>query len=232
MTISSAVRPRESSRAEPSFLASTIGQKVVMAVTGVILVGFVVGHMIGNLQAYMGPEAMNAYAEWLRELMHGAALWIVRAVLLVSVLLHVWAAVALTIENRRARPIAYRRTHHERSTYASRTMVWSGPILALFVVYHLLHFTIGSVHPSFVPGDAYHNFVEGFRVVPVSVFYVLAMLALGVHLYHGVWSMLQTLGLSHSRYNPLRHGLAGLVTAAVVVVNVSFPLAVLAGVIR
>jgi succinate dehydrogenase / fumarate reductase cytochrome b subunit len=232
MTISSAVRPRESLRAEPSFLASTIGKKVVMAVTGVVLVGFVVGHMIGNLTAYLGAEAMNAYAEWLRTLLHGAALWIVRGGLLASVLLHVWAAVALTVENRRARPIGYRRTHRERSTYASRTMVWSGPILALFVVYHLLHFTTGSVHPSFVPGDAYRNFVEGFRVAPVSLFYVFAMLALGVHLYHGVWSMLQTLGLSHPRYNHLRHGLAGLLTAVVVVVNISFPLAVLAGVIR
>jgi succinate dehydrogenase / fumarate reductase cytochrome b subunit len=232
MNISSAVRPRESSRAESSFLASTIGKKVVMAVTGVVLVGFVVAHMIGNLQAYLGAEAMNSYAEWLRTLLHGAALWILRALLLVSVIGHVWAATALTVENRRARPIGYRRTRRERSTYASRTMVWSGPILLLFIVYHLLHFTFGSVHPSFVPGDAYHNFVEGFRVVPVSLFYVLAMLALGIHLYHGIWSMLQTVGLSHPRYNLWRHGLAGLLTAVVVVGNISFPLAVLAGVIR
>jgi succinate dehydrogenase / fumarate reductase cytochrome b subunit len=232
MSNSSAVRPRESSRAERSFVASTIGKKVVMAVSGVILVGFVVAHMIGNLQAYMGPEAMNSYAEWLRTLMHGAALWIVRIVLLVSVIAHIWAATALTAENRRARPIGYRRTHRERSTYASRTMVWSGPILLLFIIYHLLHFTFGTVHPSFVPGDAYHNFVEGFRVVPVSAFYVLAMLALGIHLYHGIWSMLQTVGLSHPRYNHWRHGLAGLITAVVVVANISFPLAVLAGVIQ
>jgi succinate dehydrogenase / fumarate reductase cytochrome b subunit len=219
-------------RSEPSFFASTIGKKVVMAVTGIILVGFVVAHMIGNLQAYLGPEAMNAYAAWLRHLGHGAALWIARAVLLASVLLHIWAATALAVENRRARPIGYRAVRHERSTYASRTMVWSGPILILFIVYHLLHLTFGTVHPSFVPGDAYHNFVEGFRVLPVSLFYVAAMLALGYHLYHGVWSMLQTLGLSHPRYNFLRHGLAGLLTAVVVVVNISFPLAVLAGVIR
>lgn len=218
-------------RAEP-FLASTIGKKVVMAVTGVILFGFVVAHMIGNLQAYMGPQALNAYAVWLRELLHGAGLWIARIVLLVSVILHIWAAVALTLENRRARPVAYRRREFERSTYASRTMVWSGPILALFVVYHLLHFTFGTVHPSFVEGDVYHNFVEGFRSPAVSLFYILSMLALGLHLYHGVWSMLQTLGLSHPRYNFLRHGLAGLFTAIVVVGNISFPLAVLMGVIR
>lgn len=218
-------------RAEP-FAASTIGKKVVMAVTGIVLFGFVVGHMIGNLQAYMGPEALNAYAVWLRELMHGAALWIVRAVLLLSVILHIWSATALTIDNRRARPIGYRKREYERSTYASRTMVWSGPILALFVIYHLLHFTFGTVHPSFVEGDVYHNFVAGFQSVPVSVFYIIAMLALGYHLYHGIWSMLQTLGLSHPRYNFLRHGFAGLMTAIVVVGNISFPLAVLTGVIR
>jgi succinate dehydrogenase / fumarate reductase cytochrome b subunit len=218
-------------RAEP-FAASTIGKKVVMAVTGIVLFGFVVGHMIGNLQAYLGPEALNAYAVWLRELMHGAAIWIVRAVLLLSVILHIWSATALTIDNQRARPIGYRKREYERSTYASRTMVWSGPILALFVIYHLLHFTFGTVHPSFVEGDVYHNFVAGFQAVPVSVFYIVAMLALGYHLYHGIWSMLQTLGLSHPRYNFLRHGFAGLMTAIVVVGNISFPLAVLTGVIR
>ncbi|HYJ32960.1 MAG TPA: succinate dehydrogenase cytochrome b subunit [Candidatus Binatia bacterium] len=218
-------------RAEP-FAASTIGKKVVMAVTGFILFGFVVAHMIGNLQAYMGPEAMNAYAVWLRELMHGSALWIARAVLLLSVILHIWSATALTWDNVRARPVGYRRRAYDRSTYASRTMVWSGPILLLFIVYHLLHFTFGTVHPSFVEGDVYHNFVAGFQVVPVSVFYIVAMLALGYHLYHGIWSMLQTLGLSHPRYNFLRHGFAGLMTAIVVVGNISFPLAVLTGVIR
>jgi succinate dehydrogenase / fumarate reductase cytochrome b subunit len=188
--------------------------------------------MIGNLQAYMGPEALNAYAVWLRELLHGAGLWIARAVLLLSVILHIWSATALTIDNRRARPVGYRRRKYDRSTYASRTMVWSGPILLLFIIYHLLHFTFGTVHPSFVEGDVYHNFVAGFQVVPVSIFYIVAMLALGYHLYHGIWSMLQTLGLSHPRYNFLRHGFAGLMTAIVVVGNISFPLAVLTGVIR
>ncbi|HET7497136.1 MAG TPA: succinate dehydrogenase cytochrome b subunit [Candidatus Eisenbacteria bacterium] len=225
------VGPGQFSRAEP-FAASTIGKKVVMAVTGFILFGFVVAHMIGNLQAYLGPEALNAYAVWLRELLHGAGLWIARAVLLLSVILHIWSATALTIDNRRARPVGYRRREYDRSTYASRTMVWSGPILLLFIIYHLLHFTFGTVHPSFVEGNVYHNFVAGFQVVPVSIFYIVAMLALGYHLYHGIWSMLQTLGLSHPRYNFLRHGFAGLMTAIVVVGNISFPLAVLTGVIR
>jgi succinate dehydrogenase / fumarate reductase cytochrome b subunit len=217
---------------EPRFLASTVGRKVVMAITGVVLFGFVFIHMVGNLQAYMGPEALNHYAVFLRELLHGAGLWIFRAVLLVSVGLHVWAATTLTLDNWKARPVGYRRRRWEESTYSSRTMVWSGPLLALFVVYHLLHFTIGNVHQDFIEGDAYHNFVTGFQVLPVSIFYIAAMLALGFHLYHGVWSMLQTLGLSHPRYNPLRHGFATLFTLAVVGVNISFPLAVLAGVIR
>jgi len=203
-----------------------------MAVTGLILFGFVVAHMIGNLQAYLGPEAMNGYAAWLREVAHGAGLWIARGVLLLATALHVWAAVSLARGNVRARPIGYRRRAFERSTYASRTMVWSGPILALFVVYHLLHLTFGTVHPSFVEGDVYHNFVAGFQNPLVSGFYILAMIALGIHLYHGIWSLLQTLGLSHARYNGLRQGFAGLMTAVIVVGNISFPLAVLAGVIR
>ena len=188
--------------------------------------------MIGNLQAYVGPESLNAYGLWLRELLHGAGLWIARGVLLLAVILHIWAAVALTVENRKARPVEYRKRRWEESTYASRTMVWSGPILALFIIYHLLHFTTGNLHPNFVEGDVYHNFVSGFRVVPVSAFYILAMLCLGLHLHHGVWSMLQTLGLSHPRWNPLRHAFAMTITAVVVLGNISFPIAVLLGFIR
>lgn len=214
------------------FLSSTVGRKVVMAVTGIILFGFVFIHMVGNLQAYMGPEALNHYGAFLRTLVHGWALWAFRIVLLVSVALHIWAATALTIDNLKARGVGYRERTWIDSTYASRTMVWSGPILALFVVYHILHFTTGQVHPSFVEGDVYHNFVAGFRVVPVSIFYIVAMLALGYHLYHGFWSMLQTLGLSHPRYNPLRHFCSALFTFAIVGVNISFPIAVMAGIIR
>ena len=215
-----------------SFLDASVGKKAVMAVTGLVLFGFVVAHMIGNLTAYIGPEAMNGYAVWLRELLHGAGLWIARGVLLASVILHVWAAVLLTIENRKARPVGYRQRRWEESTYASRTMVWSGPILALFIVFHLLHLTTGNLHPNFVEGDVYHNFVAGFRVLPVSVFYIAAMLCLGLHLFHGAWSLLQTLGLSHARWNPLRYAVAGTLTAVVVLGNISFPVAVLLGIIR
>ncbi len=215
-----------------TLLDASVGKKAVMAATGLVLFGFVVAHMIGNLQVYLGPEAMNHYAEWLRELMHGAGLWIARAILLASAVLHVWAATAITIANRRARPVGYRRRLWTESTYASRTMVWSGPILALFIVYHLLHLTTGNVHPNFVEGDVYHNFIAGFRVLPVSAFYIVAMLCLGLHLHHGVWSMLQTLGLSHPRWNALRHGFAGSITAIVVIGNISFPVAVLLGIVR
>ena len=220
------------SGAGAAFLASTIGRKIVMAVTGVVLFGFVVGHMIGNLQVYIGPESLDAYGRFLREFLHGGGLWIVRAVLLVSTLLHIWAAWSLSRTSWSARPVGYRETVHRESTYASRTMRWSGPILALFVVYHLLHLTIGSVHPAFQEGKVYANVVSGFRVWPVSAFYIAAMLALGLHMYHGVWSMTQTLGLSHPRYDRLRRAGAALFTGLVVAGNISIPVAVLAGWVR
>jgi succinate dehydrogenase / fumarate reductase cytochrome b subunit len=131
--------------------------------------------------------------------------------------------------NRAARPQGYREKEHRESTYASRTMRWSGVFLLLFIVYHLMHLTWGNVHPDFVHGDVYHNFIVGFRQTLVSVVYIVAMLALGLHLYHGTWSFLQTLGLSHPRYNPLLHTVATLVTAVVVIGNISMPLAVMAG---
>jgi succinate dehydrogenase / fumarate reductase cytochrome b subunit len=218
--------------AAAGILGSTVGKKVIMAVTGIIFFGFVCVHMIGNLQVYMGPAALNHYAVFLRELFHGAALWIARVVLLVSVVLHVWAATALTLENWRARPLGYRRVRWRESDYASRTMVWSGPILLAFVIYHIMHFTIGNVHPSFIAGDVYHNFITGFQVWPVSAFYIVAMLALGFHLWHGVWSMLQTLGLAHPRYNRLRHVFAWLFAGVITIGNISFPVAVLAGWLR
>ena len=209
------------------FFGSSIGKKVVMAVTGIALFGFVVAHMLGNLQVYLGSEALNAYALKLREL--GPLLWLMRIGLLVAVLLHIWAAWSLTRMNRAARPEGYREKEHRESTYASRTMRYSGVFLFLFIVYHLMHMTWGNAHPDFIHGDVYHNFVVGFRQALVTVVYVVAMLALGLHMYHGVWSLMQTLGLSHPRYNHLRHAFAALITAVVVIGNISMPVAVLAG---
>lgn len=212
------------------FLSSSIGRKVVMAVTGFVLFGFVVAHMIGNLQVYLGPSALNAYAESLRKV--PALLWLARGVLLLATVLHAWAAWSLTRDNRAARPAGYRERRNRTATYASLSMRLSGVLLLAFVVYHVLHLTTGTVHPSFVGGDVFHNFVAGFRVLWVSVFYMLAMVALGLHMYHGVWSFMHTLGLSHPRYDALRHRFAAAVTALVVLGNLSFPIAVLAGIVR
>jgi succinate dehydrogenase / fumarate reductase cytochrome b subunit len=211
------------------FLASSPGKKVVMAVSGLALFGFVVAHMAGNLQVYLGPTKLDEYGAALRKI--PALLWGMRLGLLAMAAAHVWAATSLTLLNRRARPVGYRAKEHRESTYASRTMRWSGVLLLLFIVYHLMHFTIGNAHPDFIEGAVHHNFVVGFQQKIVSVFYIVAMLALGLHMYHGVWSFLQTLGLSHPRYNHLRHAFATLVTVVVVAGNISFPLAVLTGLI-
>jgi len=216
----------------PGFADSSIGRKVVMAATGLILFGFVFAHLVGNLQVYLGPEAMNHYAVFLREFLHGYALWVARAVLLGAVILHIWSATSLTLSSRRARPVGYREQKWKESTYASRTMRWGGVILLLFVIYHILHLTTGTVHQSFIEGDVYHNFVAGFRVVPVSLFYIFAMLALGLHLRHGLWSMCQTLGVSHPRYIRIARVGAWIFAVIIVIGNISFPLAVLAGVVR
>lgn len=216
----------------PGFLGSSVGRKVAMAATGIILFGFVTVHMIGNLQAYMGRETLNKYAEFLQHMAHGGGIWIFRAVLLSAVGLHSWAALSLTLDNRKARPVGYRAQQLQAATWGSRTMRWSGVLLAVFIVFHLAHLTIGNAHPDFIKGDAYHNFVKGFQVPAASAFYIVAQLCLGLHLWHGVWSVTQTLGLSHPRYNALRRGFASVLAALVVGVNVSYPLAVLAGIIH
>ncbi|MGE5413752.1 MAG: succinate dehydrogenase cytochrome b subunit [Syntrophomonadaceae bacterium] len=214
------------------FARSSIGRKVIMASTGVILVVYVIGHMLGNLQVYGGPEGINAYGKFLHTFLHGQAIWIARVVLLAAVLLHIWSATSLTLTSRRARAVGYRERQWTESTYASRTMRWGGVIILLFVIYHILHFTTGTAHPDFVPGDVYHNFVTGFRVVPVSIAYIVAMIALGLHLRHGVWSMFQTLGVSHPRYIRAAHVAAWIVAIVVTAGNISFPLAVLAGIVK
>jgi succinate dehydrogenase / fumarate reductase cytochrome b subunit len=175
---------------------------------------------------------MNAYGEFLRHFLHGGGIWLARAVLLVAVLLHIWAATSLTLSNRAARREGYRERTWTESTYASRTMRWSGVIVLAFVIYHLLHFTFGTVHPNFIPGDVGHNFIVGFQSVPVSIFYVVAMVLLCMHLWHGVWSMCQTLGLAHPRYRRWARAAAWAVALIVLIGNVSFPVAVQAGILR
>lgn len=209
---------------------SPIGKKAVMALTGVVLFGFVVGHLLGNLQVFLGREKLDAYAAFL----HGSPglLWGTRAVLVGCTALHVLAAVQLTLLSRAARPVAYHLHEPVQATYAARTMVWSGLIIAAFVVYHLLHLTTGTVHPDYREMAVYDNLVKGFRSVPASATYLVAMVLLGLHLQHGLWSLFQTLGVSHPRALPLLRRSAALVAAAIVAGNVSIPIAVLAGLVR
>jgi succinate dehydrogenase / fumarate reductase cytochrome b subunit len=216
---------------------SAVGKKAVMAVTGIILFGFVLIHMIGNLKLYEGRDFLNQYGTFLRQILvpalppHGA-LWIARLILLSAVVLHMWAAWSLVRMSRAARPQAYQQRQPVAMSYASRTMRWGGVIIVLFVIYHILHFTTGTVHPDFIEGDVYHNMVTGFRVWWVSLFYIVAQIALGFHLYHGVWSLFQSLGWSHPRFNHWRSGLAHAFAWIVTLGYIYFPLAVLTGLVR
>jgi succinate dehydrogenase / fumarate reductase cytochrome b subunit len=215
---------------------SAVGKKAVMAASGIVLFGFVLGHMAGNLKLYQGPRALNTYAAFLRsvgapELPGESVLWAVRAVLLAAVGLHVWAAWQVTRLGQAARPVPYVTRPRVHTTYASRTMRWGGVIIVLFVIYHLLHLTWGTLHPDFVPGDVYHNVVRGFQVWWVALFYIAAQVALGFHLYHGLWSLFQSLGWNHPRFNGWRRGAAQAFAWIVTVGNVSFPVAVLCGLV-
>ena len=220
--------------APATLLNSSVGKKIVMAVTGIVLALFVLGHMAGNLQAFLpnGPEALDHYGAFLRELLHGTGIWFVRAGLLLAVGLHIWAYLALTQRSWAARPKGYRVTDFEEATFASRSMRWTGPILAAFIVYHILHMTTGTLHPHFVEGKVYQNLVTGLAVVPVALFYIVAMGCLAFHLWHGAWSMLQTLGLSHPKYLAARKAFAVVFTILVTGGFVLVPLAVLAGVLK
>jgi succinate dehydrogenase / fumarate reductase, cytochrome b subunit len=200
-----------------------------MAISGVILAGFVVGHLLGNLQIFLGPDRFNDYALTLRRM--PALVWSVRILLLIAVTLHIWSSIQLAAIKRTARPRGYVRVSHSVASYAARTMYWSGPIVAGFVVYHLLQFTFGRGGTPYDPLDAYGNVMAGFRVPAVSVFYILSMALLCVHLRHGLWSMFQTLGFYHPSYTPRVKFLATLAALLIFFGFVSIPAAVMAGVI-
>lgn len=216
----------------PNFWQSTNGKKVVMAVTGCILFLFVVGHMLGNLQVFEGRARINAYGHFLQSL--GELLWIARITLIVAVILHITATVQLALRNKKARPIDYSRKQAINSSYASRTMYWSGPIVLVFVIFHLLQFTAGYIHPGsqFIEGDVYHNLVAGFSVWWVSVWYIFSMILLGFHLRHGIWSMFQSLGYNHPKHTPLLKKSALLIAVVIVLGYISIPISVLTGLVK
>ncbi len=236
-----------------NFLRSTIGRKILMAVTGLILIGFVIGHLVGNLQVFSGPDKINGYAHFLQSL--GPLLWAARIGLLIAVGIHIWAATVLTLENHAAREVGYTVRHTIRATLASRTMRWTGYVVAAFIVYHIAHFTLGiagastfKTHlPEYTMTSEYH--VAGFPVVAagtkvhdvhsmvvlgfqnpiVSLFYIIAVGLLSVHLLHGTDSMFQTLGLRSSRWSGVLRKICVLFALAYFLGNLAIPGSVLIG---
>jgi len=212
------------------FFSSTLGKKWLMAVTGIILFGFVVGHMLGNLQIYLGQEQLDHYAELLQA--NKPFLWAFRSVLLFCVSVHIWAAVVIWLRNRSARPVKYKMFQPPGLDYAARTMVWSGPIVALFIVYHILDFTVGTANPDFIKGEVYHNVVASFSNPVIALVYMAACLLLAFHLYHGLWSLFQTFGWDHPRFGWIRRALAIFFSVLIGAGTISIPLAVLTGFVR
>jgi succinate dehydrogenase / fumarate reductase cytochrome b subunit len=220
--------------------ASAVGKKYVMAITGIVLMGYVLAHMVGNIKLYYGVESLNSYGEWLRVTLgypivpRGVALWLMRIGLALAFVFHIVAAYQLTAMNRRARTTTYAaKRDFKAADFASRTMRWTGVIVGLFVVWHLADFTWGveAVNPSFEHGEVYDNVVASFSRPAVSVWYILANLALGVHLYHGAWSLFQSLGINSRRFNHWRRTFATGFAVLVTVGNLSFPIAVLTGIV-
>lgn len=221
-------------------IRSSIGSKFVMAITGILLFGFVLAHMLGNLQIYVGRDMLNTYAEKLKSL--GPGLWVMRLGLLGIFAVHILTAMSLTRRNKLARPVGYAQQEPIRSTYASRTMVMSGIVVLLFVVYHLAHTTLGWVRPehfafqeTLADGttrhDVYGMMIAGFQEWPIALTYVLAMIGLGQHLIHGLASLFQSLGWNSPRWKGLlRKGAIGLVVL-IVLGNISMPISVLTGLV-
>ncbi len=206
---------------------NSVGKKALMAVTGIILFLFVLGHLVGNLQVYQGAEKLDAYARFLHE--HVVPLWIIRLILLATVATHALAGIVVTVEKWRARPVAYYTRTNIQGSVASRTMIWSGLLIFAFVVYHLLDLTFGTVHPGFRPLMAYENVVGGFKVTGAAVAYIVSMVGLGFHLWHGLYSLTQSLGFRHPRYTPAIRSVAALLATLIALGNISIPVAVLTG---
>ena len=226
--------------------STAVGKKYVMAVTGIAMMGFVLFHMIGNLKMYAGAYDLNHYAHFLQTLLYplapkGVVLWILRAGLIAMLILHLHAAWSLTVLNRTARPVKYQSARdYQIASFASRTMRWSGLVVLAFIVWHLADLTFGWVNSHVGTmvtengesvKDVYGSVVHSFERVPVAVFYVFANILLGIHLFHGAWSIFQSMGWNNPRFNKWRRAFATGFAAVVVVGNVSFPVAVLAGIV-
>ncbi|MGW8354698.1 succinate dehydrogenase [Streptomyces wedmorensis] len=218
------------------FWSSTLGKKTVMAVSGLIMLGYLVAHVAGNLKVFFGPEEFNAYGHWLRVmgapvLHHEWALWLVRIVLVAAVVAHAVSAYQLSRRDLKARPTAY--VHRRRrASYATRTMRWGGIVLALFIVWHVLDLTTGTVHPGgFEEGKPYQNVVDTFSTWYGNVVYIVAMLAVGMHVRHGFWSAAQTLGVGNARRERLLRALANTLALVLTAGFVSVPVAVMTGVV-
>lgn len=222
-----------------AFYRSTIGKKIIMAVTGLIGIGFVILHMAGNLQVFVSQDKINSYGA----LLHGPLAeltWLLRIVLIVAVVLHVLMAYQLTMLSRAARPIGYEHKEPQVATIASRTMKWGGVLLLVFIVVHLLHFTTETIDPGGWRGmtdnqghrDVYGNIIASFRIWWVAAFYIVAMIALGLHLYHGAWSSVRTLGYAKPTAHPLHRRIALGVAILVWLGFTIVPLGVVAGIIR
>jgi len=212
------------------FWRTNVGSKVVLAATGAVLFLFLVGHMLGNLQIFEGSERLNAYAAFLKST--GELLWGVRVMLLVAVTLHIATAAKVTLANWRARPHGYACKRDVETSYAARTMIITGPLVFLYVVYHLMMFTLLTTGPGYSPTNVYANVVAAFRMPIVSGIYIVAMLILGTHLYHGIWSMLQTVGVSNPRYRWLRRTVAPVAALAIAAGYIAVPVAVLVGIVK
>jgi succinate dehydrogenase / fumarate reductase cytochrome b subunit len=215
-----------------AFLGSSIGKKVVMAVTGAILFLFVLEHLVGNLLVYAGPKWLDAYGALLKQPAAFGVLWLARIVLLTCVGLHMWAAITTTLTSWKARPRNYAETERLEADWASLTMRWGGFLLFLFVIWHLMDLTLGVVTPDFEEGRVFHNVVTTFSRPSIALFYIVAMLGLSFHLYHGISSGLQTLGVNHPRYNALRKRAALFFAVLVAVGNISIPVSVMTGLVK
>lgn len=212
------------------FFEATIVKKAIVAVTGIVLFGFVVAHLLGNLQVFLGPERLNGYSAMLKNNIE--LLWPARIFLLVCVGAHIVATLQLARIKNSARPVAYAKKNNGHSSVASRTMYYSGPMILAFVIYHLLHMTLGTVHPQFSETDVYANLIYGFQQPIVAIAYVIAMALLCLHLNHGIWSIFQTLGLAHPAYTPRIKASARAVSILIFLGFVSIPAAVLAGIVH